>query len=414
MKQSRDLIRFTNNWDEFSDGLWLDKEFDFSQDFEIKSNKVIVQRSDGKRDQLPDFIIDANKINPVNRKIKYAEFSNIEIIAWRWSNGSSKSVIINRNNSFFYEAESRWLDCYPCLDKEANGHSVIEASIENTHIIHDKVLFIGGTINPSHLFGEYLPKLAIIEEPVTVVIFDDANWIREAINYVLPNINIKLIQLNPMNNLYCTRISLQNCILVEDMLENLELGLEISRRLISNGINLVLETSQSVNSILPKPKICHLSRLRFEIMVNNQKTCRDPLRLNRMHNYPEFLGLIKQSGAKILFPEIYSLKAMHHYIASANVVICEYGSLFAHLLINQPFHQRLHSGAAKLLFLMPKRFLDINDLYTLSEHRWLKSLNCENMIFLEGYPCLGLPSMEGSNYNDPCIYSESSIAMLRL
>lgn len=407
-----ELIRFTNNWAEFSGGVFLEKKINRTQNFDIKSSGVIIQRADGNLDRLSKYIIDANMKNSTSRLIRYSNFSNIEILAWRWSNGSSKSVIINRENSFFYEAESRWLDCYPCLDRESDGHSIIENSIANTYIINYKVLFIGGTINPSHFFGEFLPKLAVIEEPVTVLLFDDANWIKEAISYALPSANIKLVQLNPMNNLYCTRILLHRCILVEDMLENLGLGLEISRNMISNGINLALEDTESSNFIPQTPTICHLSRLRFEIMVNHLKSCCDPLRPHRMQNYPEFLPLIMQSGAKILFPELYSLKAMHHYIASADMVICEYGSLFAHLLINMQFHQRLHSGAAKLIFLIPKRFLDINDSYTLSEHRWLKSLNCQNLIFLEGYPCLGLPSMEGPNYNDPCIYSERTIALL--
>jgi hypothetical protein len=174
--------------------------------------------------------------------------------------------------------------------------------------------------------------------------------------------------------------------------------------MISNGITMDFDSEEAEQFNLSKSNVCHLSRLRFEIMVNHKKTCCDPLRLHRMHNYPEFLGLIRQIGGKILFPERYSLKNMHKYIANADFVVCEYGSLFAHLLINKPFHERLHGGAAKLLFLMPKRFLDVNDTFTLSEHRWLKSLNCENLLFLEGYPWLGLASMEGPNYNDPCIY----------
>lgn len=414
MHSSRNQLSFTNNWDEFVEGLSLSKEFHKEQDFNVFPHHVFVHRADGRVDMLPEFIIEANKRRPKHRSIKYAHLQEVEIIAWRWSNASSKSIVINRRNNLFYEAESRWLDSYPCIVKKSDSYFINESIIENTLLIQDKIFFMGGTINPSHFFGEYLPKLAIMDEPVSILLWDDAEWIREAIRYVQPKAKIKIIDLNPITKLYCTRILLSQCILVEDILDNLEFGLEISRMLISGGIKASIE-ADSVPKILPfMPSICHLSRLRFETIVNARKSSYDPTRPHRIHNYSHFLGLIRQAKGKTLFPETYSLRTVHDYIACADIVVCEYGSLFAHLLINKFFHERLHSGLVKLLFLVPKRFLDNHDDFTLAEHRWWKSLNCRNLIFLEGFPLFGLPSMSGANYNDPCIYAKNTRSVLDL
>lgn len=414
MRSSRKPLRFTNNWDEFAEGLSLTKEFHCEQDVKGSPHQVIVHRSDGRVDRLPEFIIEANKKSLNHRAMKYAHMQEIEIIAWRWSNASSKCIVINRRNNLFYEAESRWLDSYPCIVKKLDDYYINESIVKNTFFIQDETFYIGGTINPSHFFGEYLPKLAIMDEPVSILVWDDAEWIREAIRYAQPKAKIKIVDLNPINELYCTRILLSQCIIAEDLLDNLEFGLEISRMLISGGIK-ASNYSEGVAKVLPlMPSICHLSRLRFETIVNARKCGYDPSKPHRIHNYSYFLSLIKQAKGKTLFPETCSLKTVYGFIACADIVVCEYGSLFAHLLINKLFHERLHSGLVKLLFLVPKRFLDNHDDFTLAEHRWWKSLNCENLIFLEGFPLFGLSSMNGANYNDPCIYAENSASVLKL
>lgn len=404
-------LRFTNHWGTFASNsptktISLEA---FADGSELNQGKdVLIVRKDNSCDRIPKFITDNSSYPIEPDKLNYSLISKAVILAWRWANGSAKQIIINESTGFFFEATNAWLSAYPCISSTPGGYSVNEDVISRTLFISGPALIIGGTINPSHFFGEYLAKLAAvdIDEP-TIILWEDKEWIRESIKAVKPKAKIMLIDLGD-NSQVVTRLIVDNCIVVEDTLNSLQrsIGLvrqsiSFSRCLFDKGMGEQYDNPGNRNTIL------HLSRLRYELLENSKRISADLANINRFKNYGEVYSYLRAINCKTIFPERHSIADVFKQISEAKILICEYGSLFSHLIINQRLHENLAIGRSRLIFLMPKRFIDVDDKYTLGEHRWLKSLWCKNMVIIEGTSSSNLDTSNAPNYNNPCYYSQS-------